>query len=436
MPNAPLEAVLATQELDLRAKREPDYVGENEALRELMAIYGEHPEAIRMRLVEIAMRLCRADGAGLSVLETGTDGVESLHWLATVGTVAGSQGTTVPRAVSPGNIVISERATQLLIRPALAFPIMEDPVKTVYEEMITPFYREGNVAGTLWVLTHDENRHFDAEDRRLLESLALFAAMAWQRHLSETAALGVVEKANADLETQVRRRTEELVSKNQELEGFTYSVSHDMRAPLRAMVSNAMLVLQDEGPNVSEEGRRRLDRLAGAARKMAQLLDDLLKYARLGTREVRLEPVDLSALALEVAKEIDPALGDCSQIIQVQPDLHAQCDSKLIGMALQNLLENACKYRKSDGEATIRFGAEELDGEQVYFVKDNGIGFDMTYVAKLFQPFERLHREEYAGTGIGLANVKRAIERHGGRVWAEGSPGAGAQFFFTLGPST
>jgi len=433
MPNVPLEAVLATHELDLRPSREPDHAGENSALRELMAIYGERPEAIRQRLVEVVCQRCGGDGAGLSVIEIGADGVEMLRWLATAGTFAIAQGTTVARSVSPGNTVISQQATQLMVQPARHFPIMEDPARTVYEEMIAPFWQDGKVVGTLWVLTHDEHRHFDSEDRRMLESLTLFAAMAWQRHLSEAAAREAVERTNAELEVQVARRTEDLVSKNHELEGFTYSVSHDMRAPLRAIVSNATLVLEDEGPRVSEEGQQRLGRLKGAAKRMAQLLDDLLRYARLGTREVRLERVDLSALAEGVVQEIDPSLGECCGQVEIQPGMEAFCDPRLIGMAIQNLFENACKYREPGRLAELHFGTTEKNGERVFFVRDNGIGFDMAFVEKLFQPFERLHREEYSGTGIGLANVKRVIERHGGRVWAEGSPGHGATFYFTLG---
>lgn len=425
----PLEAVLATEELDRRPFRAADHSRENEALRELMAIYGEHPEDIRSRLVELVMARCGGDGAGLSVLVTEPDGTECLRWIATVGSYAPQQGRTVPRSMSPGDVVVTSRTTQLLVQPARSFQVMENPVVAVQEEMITPFVQDGKVMGTLWVVTHDPERHFDAEDRRMLESLAVFAAMAWQRHISYEAARRTVETLNTELEAQVTRRTEDLVSKNQELEGFTYSVSHDLRAPLRAMVANSVLLQEDEGPRVSEEGRERLERLGRAARRMAVLLDDLLGYARLGKREVQRETVDLSQLAAEVVREIDPLLGDVASSITVEPGMVAQCDPRLVGMALQNLFENACKYRSNDRPFQVEFGCSE----GVYFVRDNGMGFDMDYVGKLFQPFERLHREEYSGTGIGLANVRRVVERHGGCVWAEGAPGVGATFFFTLG---
>lgn len=243
----------------------------------------------------------------------------------------------------------------------------------------------------------------------------------------------LVERMNEELEVQVTRRTEDLVSRNLELERFTYSVSHDMRTPLRAMVSNARMAVEDESEHLSEEARARLDRIARAAATMANLIDDLLKHARLGRREIVLQTVCLARLAEDVVREMDPEHVDCEVTIDVDPEWCVECDPHLLGIALQNLFENACKYRRKEEASIVRLGMEEIDGERAYFVCDNGIGFDMSYVGKIFQPFERLHREEYAGTGIGLANVKRAIERHGGRVWAESEPGKGATFYFTLG---
>jgi len=243
----------------------------------------------------------------------------------------------------------------------------------------------------------------------------------------------VVENINAELELQVARRTEDLVSRNLELERFTYSVSHDMRAPLRAMAANARMVIADEGERLSVQGRGRLERIGKASVAMGYLIDDLLKHARLGRRELLPQPVNLARLAGTVAREMDPEHADCEVKIEVDPELTVDCDPHLVGIALQNLFENACKYRSAGKAAVVRFGAEAVEGERRYFVRDNGIGFDMAYVGKIFLPFERLHREEYAGTGIGLANVRRAIERHGGRVWAESEPGRGATFWFTLG---
>ena len=238
-----------------------------------------------------------------------------------------------------------------------------------------------------------------------------------------------------ELEVRVDERTAALVVKNQELEGFTYSVSHDMRTPLRGIVSHANIVLREEGGQLSEEGKQGLQRLAAAALKMAQLVDDLLQYARMGAGELTVERTDLGELARSVANDVSVAHGDCNLVVELDGNHWIECDARILGLALHNLLENACKYRKKGVPAKITLGMESQLGEATYFVRDNGIGFDMAYVHKLFMPFERLHRDaEYAGTGIGLANVRRAIERHGGRIWARGVVGEGATFYFTLPP--
>lgn len=227
----------------------------------------------------------------------------------------------------------------------------------------------------------------------------------------------------ADLERRVEQRTSQLLAKITELEGFSYSVSHDMRTPLRSIVSNAAIVLEEEGERVSPEGRAGLERLQTSALKMARLIDDLLQFARLGTAEPRREPCDVTELSLQIADEVGAD-------VEAAPGLAVKGDPRLLGIVLHNLIENACKYRPKERPSHIEVG--EQDG--AIFVRDDGIGFDMKYAPKLFVPFERLHRDgDYAGTGIGLANVKRIVERHGGRVWAESEPGKGSTFFFTLG---
>ena len=245
--------------------------------------------------------------------------------------------------------------------------------------------------------------------------------------------IAAVRLRTTELEERVRDRTKELVEKNQELEGFSYSVSHDMRTPLRAMVSNAAILVEEQGESLDEEGRDRLDRISAAAMKMAQLVDDLLQYARMGVRELHKTPTDLGELGRKVASELSGEHGDCELTVSL-PETTVDVDPRILGMALHNLFDNACKYRKGDAPAKIEMGVVSRFGERVFFVRDEGIGFDMAYVHKLFVPFERLHRDvDYKGTGIGLANVKRAVERHDGVVWAEGEVGQGATFFFTLG---
>jgi signal transduction histidine kinase len=242
-----------------------------------------------------------------------------------------------------------------------------------------------------------------------------------------------VRSLTEELERKVAQRTEDLVEKNQQLEGFTYSVSHDLRTPLRAIVSNAAIVMEDEGDSLSESGRASLKRLSNAALKMAQLVDDLLQYARLAERELRLEEVDMGELIEEAANLVRAESPDCDLRLQVHGPMPAKCDPRIMGMALVNIIGNSCKYRKPGPIACVTAGTCMLGNERVFYIQDEGIGFDMKYLSKLFIPFERLHREEFSGTGIGLANVRRAVERHGGRIWATGELGKGSTFYFTLG---
>jgi hypothetical protein len=282
----------------------------------------------------------------------------------------------------------------------------------------------------LWNAATGEYRHFTVTATPLLGSDG--QVRGWVSAISDIEeqqrAEEALRRANAELEQRVAQRTADLVAKVEELEGFCYSVSHDMRAPLRAIVGRARMVLEEEGPRISSEGQEHLVRLDRAASQMAQLVDDLLQYARLGTRELRFEPVNLGDLVRHVANEVRRDRDDCGLEITVEEEAVVEGDPRLLGMALQNLIDNACKYRKPGRTAHVSFGRRG----DAFYLRDDGIGFDMAYVRKLFVPFERLHREEYAGTGIGLANVRRVIERHGGRVWAEGEVGQGATFFFTL----
>jgi signal transduction histidine kinase len=238
--------------------------------------------------------------------------------------------------------------------------------------------------------------------------------------------------ANEDLERKVAARTADLAKKVEEMEGFTYSISHDMRAPLRAIIARAHMVLEEEEAQLSEEGKNHLTRLHRAAAQMAQLVEDLLQYARLGNRDLVRDPLSIGDLVRRVAEDVRRDRAEASLELHVECEATVQADSRILGMALHNLLDNACKYRKSGERAYVTFGCETVDGEHRFFLRDAGIGFNMAYVEKLFIPFERLHREEYTGTGIGLANVRRAIERHEGRIWAEGEVGRGATFWFTV----
>jgi PAS domain S-box-containing protein len=223
---------------------------------------------------------------------------------------------------------------------------------------------------------------------------------------------------------------------NRELEAFSYTVAHDLRAPLRGIDGFSQLMLQEYGNVLDEEGRRYIGCVRQSARQMATLIDDILQLARVTRSDMAHETVDLTALAhktLVRLQQDDPA----RQVrVAVEQELTVPGDPGLLAVMCDNLLGNAWKYSANKADASIEFGSTSIDGASAYFVRDNGAGFDMKYIAKLFNAFERLHSsDEFEGTGIGLATVRRIVERHGGRVWADGKVDVGATFYFTIGSS-
>ncbi len=248
-----------------------------------------------------------------------------------------------------------------------------------------------------------------------------------------------IQRLNKELEQRVRDRTAELVSANRELEAFSYSVSHDLRAPLRVIEGFARMFLEEYGDSLDEQGRLYLDRIHATSARMDRLIHDLLAFSRMSRASMTVAKVDLSALARTVKdgllQELASEKGDREVEFTIEDGLVVDGDESLLRMVLENLLGNAFKYSSRQESSSIEFGSEMVDGERVYFVRDDGVGFDMRFVDKLFRPFQRLHAVgEFEGTGIGLATVQRIVERHRGRVWAEGEVGEGTTFRFTLWP--
>jgi PAS domain S-box-containing protein len=244
-----------------------------------------------------------------------------------------------------------------------------------------------------------------------------------------------VRALNADLEARVYQRTAELERANKNLAAFTYSVSHDLRAPLRALSGFSEALLEDCGDQLDETGRGYAGRIQAASERMGALIDDLLLLSRVSRADMNLTPVDLSAEVASIAVELQSAEPGRQVRFAIQEGIWVTADRPLIRSVVQNLLENAWKFTARRDGASIEFGTTTADDAGVcYYLRDNGAGFDPAYAGKLFQPFQRLHAaSEFPGTGIGLASVQRIIDRHGGRTWAEGAVGGGATFYFTLG---
>ena len=303
-----------------------------------------------------------------------------------------------------------------------------------------PVRVEGQVWGAL-VLASSLAGVFDTEETRLLEELAGEIGRGIETlrlRREKQAAQEALGRMMQDLERHVADRTRELEVANRELKSFSYSVSHDLRAPLRSIEGFAQALDEECGPVLSEHCHVLLDRISAAAQHMGILIEDMIRLARISEFEMRMAEVDLSALATAIGADLAAAQPQRRVRLTVAPGLAVQGDPGLLRVLMQNLLANAWKYTARTAAAEIEFGLMLLpSGEQAYFVHDNGVGFDMAFVHRLFHPFSRLHRaEDYAGSGIGLATVARIVTRHGGRVWAEAEKGKGASFYFMLGKSS
>jgi signal transduction histidine kinase len=292
------------------------------------------------------------------------------------------------------------------------------------------------VAGREWSLYFATLPAFEEQAKSNLPAFVLASGGAVSLLLFGTTWMLVrsrdqAERASKDLEDANR----ELEGANKELEAFSYSVSHDLRAPLRSIEGFSQILLEDYADRLDEEGQDYLGRVRAASQHMALLIDDLLDLSRVSRGPLRREMVDLSALATGIIDELRRSEPEREVEFVTEEGILAFADANLLTVALENLLNNAWKFTSKEDKARIEFGSiSQEGGTQTYFVRDNGVGFEAAYADKLFGPFQRLHAaEEFEGTGIGLATVARIVRRHGGTVWAEGEVGEGATFFFTLG---
>ncbi|MGK4004502.1 AAA family ATPase [Sorangium sp. So ce1036] len=326
-------------------------------------------------------------------------------------------------------------------------------VKRPKSVLCIPLLRQGALVGLLYLENNLTTGAFTPERALTLDLLASQAASSLENarlyaelsreNAERRRAQEALRELNAELELRIQQRTAQLQVANKELEAFSHSVSHDLRAPLRVIDGFSLALLEDHGDALDEDARELLMQVRWGSERMSDLIDDMLKLSRVTRAEMQREPVDMSALASEVLAALQKSQPDRAVECAVAGAVTASGDSHLLKIALENLLGNAWKFTSKRADARIEFGQieggpeERRDVGATYFVRDNGAGFDMKYAAKLFGTFQRLHtEEEFTGTGIGLATVHRIVARHGGRIWAESAVDQGATFYFTLQPGT
>jgi signal transduction histidine kinase len=441
--SVPLESVLCTEELKRRPTRPPDYQAENQALLALAQELTNSPGSVLQRLVDVALVLCRGHSAGISLLEEeGPPGGlnprgDHFRWHAVAGQWAPLVwNTTTPRDYGPCGTVLDRNVTLLFSNAHRHYAQFAGVHPLLVEGLLVPFHVDGQAVGTVWVIAHDESRKFDAEDQRLLESLATFAATAYQARLS----IAAQAKANQDLQAEIveRRRAEEAVREaDRRKSEFLAMLAHELRNPL-APIRNAVEILRRSGGN-EQRVKPATEMMHRQVGQMVHLVDDLLDVSRISRGQIELhrEPVELESLVHHAVEAVRPLCESMDHKLTVTlppPPTYLNADPTRLAQVVGNLLNNACKFTERGGR--IRLTVEREGKHAVVRVEDTGIGMAAKQLLRIFEMFTQVDTSlgrSRDGLGIGLTLVKTLVEMHGGTVEARSAGvGQGSEFVVRL----
>ncbi|MBX3027843.1 response regulator [bacterium] len=428
---------------DTLARKVDELEGANRRLRGLLDLSERlASERDPVRLLESVARSAREIvGACHATIAMTRNGSPQWHYYLASGIAADLAARLSPPppeagllATLLGNETCIRRGADGLTAAAVGLPETYPPFRSLLAVRVSSLQR---IYGWLCLTDKVGGGEFGDEDARHARMIGSLAGRVYENgtlYLEVKRSAEALSALNAELERRVAERTALLDAAMRELETFSYSVSHDLRSPLRQIEGFCTLLREDHAAQLDADGVRHLGRIQAASERMSHLIDDLLSLAGVTRHRMSRQPLSLSALAGAVVGELQATAPGRRVDVRIQPGLTAVGDAHLLRIALDNLIGNAWKYSSRVPCAEIEFGANEENGETIYYVRDNGAGFDPAYAGRLFTAFQRLHSEsEFEGTGIGLATVQRIIARHGGRVWGEGAPGRGATFSFTLG---
>lgn len=437
--------VMATiVDISARKAAEQNILKQNQRLKVLREIDTAILESDSMEnIVSSALRHIRGlidcQRASLAIIDWEA-GESHLFGVDTQGETAVRKGIRVPLSLYADLLPILERNEPVRINDLTALPNPAPQIQTIIREgmhslVILPLLSQGRLIGS-FSMASAERGFFDEEKTNFGREVANQIAIA----ITQSRLFVELRKLNAELEQRVEERTLQLEAANRELEAFSYSVSHDLRAPLRAINGFSQALSGKFAGSLGEQGSHYLGRIQENTRHMGELIDDLLMLSRISRREMEDGVVNLTSLAREIVDLLQAQEPDRQVTFEIEDQMEGRGDAGLIRILLTNLLGNAWKFTSTHEQARIRFGLlstpQAGNGETVYVVQDNGVGFDMAYADKLFGAFQRLHSlAEFPGTGIGLASVQRIVHRHGGQIWAEAEVNKGATFYFTLGGS-